>query len=367
VIPNRTHWSLILIWTSALWGSGCVLDERPGLRACAGGYPWQFRRGPSDGDLGIVPSALPGVEVDSAGWLTYASAVALGAEVRLVYAARLRLARRLELDSIALIYRAQGSRRLFSPEAHDEGWSTVIDGELQPPQFTGRPAVRRMDPEDREHTVAPAGSLVRTERDLTIDNGPLVISSTGADICPRSVQVIPRQDLLRYVAPELFTSARIDDLLAKSRAGSAEPSPLEVVFDTLLPDGRFGGLITGGVVTGIAVNTTDSTLPPMVAAIVVDSAHPARPTDGPRTATLGTRDTLEYYLGPVAPRAVRTFLGGRRVDGEVVVERISYPASAIQDRRIATGLDRHWTSRARHREPDKVRELEAEPSEVEGR
>jgi hypothetical protein len=33
----------------------------------------------------------------------------------------------------------------------------------------------------------------------------------------------------------------------------------------------------------------------------------------------------------------------------------------VQGRRIATGLDRFWASRAAYREPDKIRELDKPP------
>lgn len=332
--------------------SGCVLDERPGLRACAGGYWFEFRRGPSDGDLPILPSAVSGVEIDSAGWQTLASLGGFDADIHLVYASRIRTVRRLPLDSIAFVYHAEGSPRTFRNRDRDDGWATIVDAELQPPFVTAKPSARRRDPEDRDHLVVPPGSVVRTERGVSIGSGLMILSSTGADICPRSVQLVPRQELLRYVAPELFSSPRLAELLAQARARSDPARPLEIVFDTLLPDGSFSGLVTG-----IAVNTTDSILPSMIAALVVDSANPARPAESNATFDPAMRDTLEFYLGPVPPHAVRTFLGGR-LDGGIVVGRTTYPASAVQGRRIATGLDRFWASRAAYREPDKIRELD---------
>jgi hypothetical protein len=93
---------------------------------------------------------------------------------------------------------------------------------------------------------------------------------------------------------------------------------------------------------------------------VVDSVNPARPIESNASFAPTTRDTLEYYLGPVPPHAVRTFLGGR-LEGGTIVGRTTYPASAVQGRRIATGLDRFWASRAAYREPDKIRELDDPP------
>jgi hypothetical protein len=349
------HACWFLVALSAVAVSGCVLDERPGLRACSRGYWFEFRRGPSDGDLPILPSAVPGVEIASAAWQTVASTHGFSADVRLVYTSRIRTVRRLVLDSIALVYRADGSSPRFGHGSHDDGWSAIIDAELRPPFITAKPSVRRHNPEDRRHLVVPPGSVIRTEREMHIGNGLMVLSSTGADICPRSVELVPRQELLRYVAPELFSDTRVAELTARTRAVNGESRPLEVIFDTLLLQGSFSG-----VVTGIAVNTTDSILPSMVAALVVDSANPARPLESNAGADPETRDTLEYYLGPVPPRAVRTFLGGS-LDRGVVVGRTAYPASAVQGRRIAGGLDRFWTSRAAYREPDKVRELDDPP------
>jgi hypothetical protein len=340
---------------SAVVVSGCVLDERPGLRACAGGYWFEFRRGPSDGDLPILPSAVSGVEIDSAGWQTLASMGGFDADIHLVYASRIRTVRRLPLDSIAIVYHAEGSPRTFSDRDRQDGWSVVVDAELKPPFITAKASTRRLDPEDRDHLVVPPGSVERTEREVRIGSGLMILSSTGANICPRSVQLVPRQEVLRYVAPELFSSSRLAELLARTRARNGEARPLEVVFDTLLPVGSFTALVTG-----IAINTTDSILPSMIAALVVDSANPARPTESNATFAPTMRDTLEYYLGPVPPHAVRTFLGGR-LDGGIVVGRTTYPASAVQGRRIATGLDRFWASRAAYREPDKIRELDEPP------
>ncbi len=348
---RRAYWSLMMA-VSAIAVSACVLDERPGLRACAGGYWFEFRRGPSDGDLPVLPSAVSGVEIDSAGWQTLASTGGFNADIHLIYASRIRTVRRLPLDSIAFVYHAEGSARTFSDRDRDDGWSTIVDTELRPPFVTARSSARRRAPEDREHLVVPAGSVVRTERELSIGSGLMILSSTGADICPRSVQLVPRQELLRYVSPELFSSPRLAALVARTRALNGEARPLEIVFDTLLLDGSFSGLVTG-----IAVNTTDSILPSMIAALVVDSANPARPPESNASLAGTMRDTLEYYLGPVPPHAVRTFLGGR-LDRGIVVGRTTYPASAVQGRRIATGLDRFWASRAAYREQDKVRELD---------
>lgn len=237
----------------------------------------------------------------------------------------------------------------------EAGWgrATVVHVNLSGPLFTAA-ASEQPSLQDREHTIAPAGSVVPTERSLVIDDGLLIMPSTGARVCPQSAQVVPRQDLLRYLLPEEVAISRLQARLAATPAYHSRHGvrAVEVVFDTLLPDGIFGTLVAG-----VALNTTDSMLPPMVAALVVDSANPVRPGSPLVPDSLRARDTLEYYLGPMGPREIRMFVGGHRMFREVVVDRVAYPESTVKGRRVATELDRHWTSWARHREPYKLKEL----------
>jgi hypothetical protein len=327
-----------------------VLDEQPGLRACGGNL---LTSSPSEGALRVLPSAVQDVTIDSARWRTYVGPSGLGFRVLLVYTARVLTKRLIPLDSIALIYRATGTPKGWMAAFVENGWgwSTVVDVALRAPILTAEPNAAPAD--YRDFAIIPAGSAILTERDLDIDQGGFVIMpSNGANVCPQSVQVVRRQELLRYLLPDEVTPSRLKARLA---ARPRAVQPLEVAFDTLLPDGLLGELVAG-----VALNTTDSALPPMVAAIVVDNANPILPSRVEVPDSLRTRDTLEYYLGPIGPREIRTFVGGRRSSSAIVVDRVTYPAASVQGRPVATGLNRHWVSWARYKEPYLLKEVKGE-------
>src|SRR5690242_10061951 len=80
--------------------TGCVATSTPRIRACAagGGSP------ASEGTLRILPSTVPGVEIDSAYWRTGAGTEDIGAWEQLGYRSRLRAHRTVRRNELAIIY-----------------------------------------------------------------------------------------------------------------------------------------------------------------------------------------------------------------------------------------------------------------------
>ncbi len=276
----------------------------------------------------MAPSRVLGVRIDSATWRTNAHTVDLGAETTLDLRIRLRVTQRTWLDSIAALYEFEDPRTGQVSYRFD-------DNILPSTHFL------------MHQLIVNEGSAFWADWRMRLEDG-FATSRKLNSPCPRTVRIVPRNDLLRYLMPTVLSPSSVAIMLQQPAARiDAAGSPLVFVLDTFVVAEPFGN-----VVLGVAVNTADTALGPMVAALVIDEGRPIVPDGTVLPESLRTRDTLEYLIGRVGARDTVVFAGNRMLFGERVVDRLTYLASSIRDRRIAGEGDRHWVSWARYRAPD---------------
>ena len=298
----------IALATSA---TACVATSSPRIRACA----VSGASASSEGVLRILPSGVPGVEIDSAYWLTAAGMQDIGTWEQLNYYSRLRTTRRVRRDEIAVVYESETQRPVFDLEVR----SSVEGSEVSRSSAAARAVLERGD-------TTTAVRVIHRDGDLTMGRW----SSIG--YCPRTVRLVPRADVPFLLMPRL-TSDSVRAVAASSAA--AQRSPLVVLRDTVLAAARDGGT----ALVGAAINTADTALTDMIIGLVT-----VRISDAPRgaatTAEAATEDTLEYHVGPVAPRARVGFVLETQLRLDAIVERTTYPASRITDRPLPLGASR---------------------------
>jgi hypothetical protein len=286
-------------------GTACVATSTPRIRACAasGGSP------ASEGTLRILPSTVPGVEIDSAYWRTGAGTEDMGAWEQLSYYSRLRASRTVRRNELAIIY-----------EPHDS--AMIVDADIASP-LLGRDVVAAMD---RAHADLHAQDTTTTDRHIRLGGGFRVGKWSAASYCPRAVQLVERNEVPFLLMPRL-TSDSVRS--AAARIAAARRSPLVVVKDTLLAAGAFGT----SVLALAAINVADTTLADMIVALVV-----VRPVQSRDSSAHGVgqavEDTIEFHVGPVAARGRMGFVGGELRYPEGIAERLAYPAASVTGRTI---------------------------------
>jgi hypothetical protein len=306
-----------LRWTSVLLVflvHACVATSAPRIRAC----------GASSGALRILPSTVPGAEIDSAYWNTHAGTQDIGVWEQLVYHSRLRVSRGVRRSEFAILYEP------------GESWATVDADVFSVPiprEMSGLEEVRHAD----LHVV----DTTTTTRVVQSSGGFRVGKSSSIRYCPRTVQLVARGDVPFLLMPRL-ASASVRSTAAQS--AEAHRSPLVVVKDTLLRVG--GDVLDANALAWAAINVGDTTLTDMVVALVV--VGPASVLD-PSThgAARAVEDTIEYHVGPVAARGRVGFVGAELRYGEAIVERISYPAARVTGRVIPPKGEMGRVSQAR--------------------
>lgn len=282
----------------------CVLDESPAVRPCVGGTGYRVAADRASGGLRVLPSTVPGVEVDTAAWMTHAEVSGPGASAQLILTARLRADRPADVDGLALIYALRDSA----------GGAAIVDAELDDPIYTATAEERRSWDEPVVTPSAPrvldAGQTLRTERQHHVAVG----LSTGWSVplagCPTSVRLVRTTELALHLG-----SGR-----TWSRSGAVPPvDSARVVWDTVIDSGNLWGLMIG-----IVANPTDRTLERPIAALALSAPlevptgytapPPPRPTGEPPAV-------LEYALAPLPPGGVAGFAGGWLEYSERVVAR----------------------------------------------
>lgn len=277
--------------------AACVATSTPRIRACADGG--------SAGALRILPSKVPGVEIDSATWRTGASTEDIGAREWLIYQSRLRASRDVHRNELAILYEPQRPSAILDAELSSEG----------PPVFIS---------EDTLLTdLQAAGSTATTARVVEVGAGFRVGKWSAVRYCPSTVQLVARSEVPFLLMPRLLSdSVR----LAAERSEAARHSPLVVVKDSVAQAGWQPARVWA------AINVADTALTDMVVALVV--AGPGSNSDEAVRSGRIVEDTVEYHVGRVPARGRVGFVGGSVGYRESVVERISYPASAVTGRAI---------------------------------
>ncbi|MFL5607835.1 MAG: hypothetical protein ACJ8AD_15395 [Gemmatimonadaceae bacterium] len=307
--------STVLLLTACV----SVATHTPGVTAClTSGSPES--NAPSRGALAIIPSQVPGVEIDSATWSTYAETMDLSAVERLTYVAHLRATRDVWVDEVALLYETPGARSTAGG-LDDFGDAT--------PRYVYQ----------RGGAFLRPGTPRRAMVFVSLQNGSRIGLTSALRYCPRSVRLIPQRDLALHLQP-LVAEARQRAWVIE--AHSQDTVPLVVVADTLVELAY-----AWSVVTGAALNTTDTTLHHMVVAFVLQKLSNKYATVS--AADSAGRDTLEYYLDSIPPHALVGFAGGQYEYLERVIQRTTYPSSTIRGRPIAGYLDKHRSSVAKER------------------
>jgi hypothetical protein len=309
--------ALCSVWLLA--GCVSVATHTPGVTACLpSGFP--EANAPSRGTLTILPSQVPGVEIDSATWSTYAETYDIGARERLMYLAHLRATRDVFVDEVALLYETPGAR----PTA-----GGLDDFSLSTPRYIYQQGGAFLRP----------GTPRKARVFIAVQDGFRLGPTSALRYCPRSVRLIPQRDLALHLQP-LVADARQRAWVIE--AHSQDTVPLVVVVDTLV-----NLAYDWSVVTGAALNTTDTTLHHMVVAFVLQKLSNRYATVS--AADSAGRDTLEYYLDSIPPHALVGFAGGQYEYLERVIQRTTYPSSTIGGRPIAGYLDEHRSSKAKAR------------------
>jgi hypothetical protein len=276
----------------------------------------------------ILPSLVPGVRIDSAGWQTYAATVDAGARETLIYAVRVRAEHDLPLQEVAVLYRPAGRPVVVDATLKNLHGLHIAPGTVNElfVRDSANPSVYELKRGAWERFNSPllSGGGARTfTRGVGVQAGFKVGERSGLTYCPTgTVQLVPRSDVALYLG------ARSPPSMPPAAAVGAPP--LRIDFDTLIAVGEYSSMLVG-----LVRNMTDTTLRDMVAGIVVHQAlsNLAAKRITPRQAAI--RDTIEHRFDSIPPRAVVPFAGGDIAWTERVVERVAYPASIVRGRPIA--------------------------------
>lgn len=295
-------------------------DESPPIHACA---EWGDSAA-SGGELEVLPSLVPGLEVDSAGWRTDAHSVDLSTETLLILASRIRVTRDIAFDSLALVYGTKGPRIA--------NHVAIADPDLSSPLYTSP------DPdlvEDRDGTQLKADTLLRTERIYFLNDG----TKPRIDVCPATVRLVPRHAMALHMFPGRFEQLAREDTTPSESNGAGVPTSLKVIWDSAVSRS-----FTTPMPLGVVRNHSDSSITGAVAALVL---HKAKPRPGlASSAPADSVDTLEYILPTVPPRGVVGFSGGSFEYLDSIVDRPTYLGSTVRGRRVATERERYRVSKA---------------------
>jgi hypothetical protein len=305
---------LHLLALASAFTTACVSTETPVVAACRTAAGVDTAR--SGGTLTALPSLLPGVQITQASWRTHASSGDGVATEYLVFSTTLHADRKVEQPEIAILYDAPGAHAVVDNGFVDEGAQ----------QFQLSDDAPFLD----------AGARRTTTRAVPVRTGYRVARTSALDYCPRTVRVVPRNTIALELMPKLRTVEGRAALLQV--ATRADASPLVVLIDTAVSDGPGSSLVTGA-----ALNTTDSTLTNMVVALIPATSGARSPQEGAGRPSV---DTLEYFVGTVPPNAIATFAGGWLNEGERIVARVTYRSTDVSGRPVAGNAHRHRVSEA---------------------
>jgi hypothetical protein len=295
--------------------TACVATPTPVVRACKGveGYT----SAPSGGRLRILPSMVPGVQIDSARWSVGASTFDIGAGENLSYKTTLRSNRIVARHELALVYEAPNAPVTIDADFFAPDSSTT---EIKPPS---------------DSALLEPGVPLPVYRIVSLSSGISTGRTSVLRYCPRTVRAVPRERLAEILEPRLGDPAFRAKRLAEH--GSNSPGPLKIVLDTIVEPGLGGGLMVGA-----AVNMSDTTLRDVVIAAIATRHLEAGTTASPRNPTI---DTLEYGVASIGPHQLVVF-AGEPPDAIPPLAWVAYPQSSIKGRRIAGFADRNrvtWT------------------------
>jgi hypothetical protein len=223
--------------------------------------------------------------------------------------------RQISQDEIAVLYDAPGPHVLLDATLLEEGRTEYNLGHSAP--------------------LLQAGGSKTIRQSREIANASWFSRASALAYCPRTVQVVPLSAVALALMPELRTPAGQAARLARFSAG--QTPTLAVVLDTLVEDGPSGHLMIGA-----AVNTTDSTLNDMVVGLAFSTDSILSKRENPAQSL----DTLEYFVGSVAPHHTAPFAGGQLTGDERIVSRVTYHATDVAGRRIAGARELHRASGA---------------------
>jgi hypothetical protein len=178
-----------------------------------------------------------------------------------------------------------------------------------------------------------AGGHITVEMSRQLRSADVIGPNSALSYCPSTARVVPRKALALALAPGLVSP---EGQAARLRSIKST-SPLVVLMDSVLKDGT-----TDGFVVGAALNTVDTTLEDMVVGLVV-----RRDTTVQEATSRRSVDTLEYFVGDVAPHAVAPFSAGTLSYDERIIARVAYHSTDVHGRKIAIGDANHASQAAR--------------------
>jgi hypothetical protein len=292
--------------------TACVATRTPVVRACIGVDG--NSTAPSGGKLRILPSLVPGVQIDSARWSVGATTVDMGAVENLGYTASLRANRIVARHELALVYEAPNAPVTIDADLFVDDTGTVI-----------RPSL--------DSVFLDPNVPVLVHRSVSVSIGTTTGRTSGLRYCPSTVRIVPRERLAQILEPRLADSAFRAARLAEHAARS--PGELKVVFDTIVASGLGVGLEVGA-----AVNSTDTTLHDVVIAAIATRHLEPGTQAGPRNPII---DTLEYGVASIGPHRLVVF-AGEPPDAVPPLAWVAYPQSSVKGRRIAGFADRNRVS-----------------------
>jgi hypothetical protein len=299
-----------------LVATACVVTPNPVVKACIGvnGYT----SAPSTGKLRILPSRVPGVEIDSAYWSVRAGTFDAGAGEDLSYHVTLRSNRIVARHELALVYEA--------PNA-----PVTVDADFYAPN----PASTEIKPIVDSAFLAP-GVPLEVHRIVTLSAGMFTGWTSVLRYCPATVRVVPRARIAEILEPRLADSAFRARRLAAYVSRS--PGPLKIVFDTIVDSG-----LGVGIKVGAAVNTADTTLHDVVIAAIVTRQLEVGTAASPQNPNI---DTLEYGVVTIGAHKLVVF-SGNPVNAAPLLAWTTYPQSSVKGRRIAGFDDQNRVSSTR--------------------
>lgn len=296
---------LPVVVVASVLASACYVTEKPVVQACR--TEGDAGPAPSEGALHVLPSEVSGVALDSASWQVRGGSPDGGPVEYLILSATLRSRRTVPDQEVAVVYDAPGPHANIDEMLFEKN----VEGRTRGPN----------------EPLLVAGGHITVEMARTVRSGDVIGPHSALSYCPRTARVVPRKALALALAPDLRTpegqAARLHS--AKSTG------PLVVMMDSVLKDGTIDGFVVGA-----ALNTTDSTLKDMVVGLVV-----RRDTTVQEGSSRRSVDTLEYFVGDVAPHAVAPFSAGTLSYDERVIARVAYHSTDVHGRQIASGDANH--------------------------
>lgn len=295
--------------------TACVVTKKPVVQACRAVAP--SKGDLSEGSFTVLPSLVPGVEITNASWRVRVEKDVVPVEL-LTFSTTIHGSRQIPQDEIALVYDAPGPHALVDATLLQEGVTEYKLGHSAP--------------------LLQAGSSKTIRQSRDIGNASWFSRTSTLAYCPQTVQIVPLGSVALALQPDLITPGGQAARLA-GYSGGRTPS-LAIVLDTLVEDGPGGQLMVGA-----AVNTTDSTLHDMVVGLAFSTDSILSKRENPSQSL----DTLEYFIGSIAPHQTAAFAGGQLTGDERIVSRVTYRSMDVGSRPIAGARELHRASGAARR------------------